>query len=104
MSKIKRGRSAVWDHFEKVGATGNKKCNCLHCDAVLKFCGNTTNLISHLTNHHKEIYLQVQPKIQQARPKTAQKEKRPRLLDENENETEGNALNNFIYNIDYTLN
>ena len=40
MSKIKRGRIAVWDLFVKKivggGGTGDKKCN---CDAVLKFCG-----------------------------------------------------------------
>ena len=41
MSKIKRGRIAVWDLFVKKiveggGGAGNKKCN---CDAVLKFCG-----------------------------------------------------------------
>ena len=91
MSKVKRGRSAVWDHFEKVGEPGNKKCHCMHCDTVMNFCGNTTNLITHLSKHHKDIYLQVLPKIQEARPKFAPKEKRPRLLDENDNETEGNV-------------
>ncbi|EFX70790.1 hypothetical protein DAPPUDRAFT_112390 [Daphnia pulex] len=91
MSETKKGRSPVWDHFKKVGSLGAKKCRCLHCEAILGFCGNTTNMLSHLSNHHQDIYLQVQPKLQKSRPKSAPTPKRPRLLDENGNETEACA-------------
>ncbi|XP_045026705.1 LOW QUALITY PROTEIN: uncharacterized protein LOC116918412 [Daphnia magna] len=84
----KNGRSPVWDHFEKVGSLGAKKCRCLHCEAILRFCGNTTNMLSHLSIHHRDIYLQVQTKLQKSRPKYSSTPKRPRLLDENRNETE----------------
>lgn len=93
MSETKKGRSPVWDHFEKVESLGAKKCRCLHCEAILGFCENTTNnMLSHLSNHHQDIYLQVQPKLQKFLPKSAPTPKRPRLLDENGNETEGKIL------------
>ncbi|KZS00279.1 Uncharacterized protein APZ42_003488, partial [Daphnia magna] len=74
-------------------------------EAILRFCGNTTNMLSHLSIHHRDIYLQVQPKLQKSRPKPSSTPKRPRLLDENGNETEGKILRRKCENeVDVEIN
>ncbi len=58
MSK-KRVRSIAWDSFRKnVEQPGQVTVKCILCQipTVLKFKGNTTNLLKHFENHHGETY------------------------------------------------
>ncbi|XP_011884114.1 PREDICTED: zinc finger BED domain-containing protein 1-like [Vollenhovia emeryi] len=42
-------KSAAWNHFTKVCAT---KVRCKYCAMELKYCGNTTNLWTHVSGRH----------------------------------------------------
>ncbi len=61
-------KAKVWKHFGfqvKSGSKNNKlekeNAVCKLCFAAVKYCGNTTNLRTHLTRHHPKILAQRQP-------------------------------------------
>ncbi|KAI2648672.1 E3 SUMO-protein ligase ZBED1 [Labeo rohita] len=71
MSKILEAplslKADVWTHFgfkAKEGNQGIDKTNaiCKHCQASIRYTGNTTNLRSHLQRHHADKLASPQPK------------------------------------------
>ena len=54
-------KSPVWDHFTQLPDT--KEAKCVHCSAVVKCSGNTSNCMSHLKTHHVDIYNVVLPRV-----------------------------------------
>lgn len=52
---IKRSRSVIWDHFEKVPKSPGK-AKCLICGALYQHSHNTSNLFKHLSTHHGGTY------------------------------------------------
>lgn len=48
--------SGIWKHFDSKTITIDS-ASCVHCNAVIKRNGNTTNLWSHLEKKHKSIWL-----------------------------------------------
>lgn len=53
-------RSPVWDYFTKAyGGSSRSKASCNACLKQVLFCGNTTNLISHLRLKHSAIYSEI---------------------------------------------
>lgn len=67
--RMGRGRtSPVWDEFagpELAGRNndGERQCQCNTCKDFILYKGNTTNMIVHLRNHHREIYDQIEPSL-----------------------------------------
>lgn len=65
-SKQRKRSSLVWKFFEFKDDGQNKMCHCKHCIATIKFSGNTSNMLTHMTKNHKELLtnsLKKQPKI-----------------------------------------
>lgn len=68
-------KSLVWKHFGFL-KSDKSKVICLHCKAVLKYAGNTTNMAVHLKRHHPQyssassLPTSSSPKISPAKQKT----------------------------------
>ena len=59
IEKNKRGYSESWDYFDFL-VDSDKKVACNICKVVSPYAGNTTNLATHLEQHHPSefsIYL-----------------------------------------------
>ena len=55
----KKGKSSIWNYFgfvkEHDSEVDNKRVACRLCHSILKYSGNTTNLMDHLRRKHSDV-------------------------------------------------
>lgn len=56
-------KSTVWDPFKKDTSSKVNNVTCCHCSKIIPTWGNTTNMYSHLKNHHRKLYLMLKGDI-----------------------------------------
>ena len=76
-------KTDVWEHFgypgdESGGIATKSKVICRHCKKSMPYKNNTTNLYTHLDNHHKKVYATLSYYKQQ-QSSTAQKSQHHQL-------------------------
>ena len=57
--KNNKGKSFIWKHFgfvkEHDSGVDNKRVACRLCHSILKYSGNTTNLMDHIRRKHSDV-------------------------------------------------
>lgn len=74
--------SPVWGHVEEDLVDGKMVRKCLHCEGIIPWVRNTTNIINHFKNYHKEAYKEIELRIKRKRKKTVTSNKNKGLLDD----------------------
>ncbi|XP_058810124.1 E3 SUMO-protein ligase ZBED1-like [Phymastichus coffea] len=60
--KVEKHKSGIWNHATKVKDKDGEYLKCSYCFKKFKDCGNTSNMIKHLTNVHPLLYNPTQGK------------------------------------------
>ncbi|CAH1106941.1 unnamed protein product [Psylliodes chrysocephalus] len=61
-------KSSAWNYFNKID---DKTAKCKICQRIIKTAGNTTNLMGHIRNLHKAVFIQISTEAKKSKAKSS---------------------------------